>query len=115
MLVSLIIPAYNSERYISDAIDSVLKQPFKDIEIIIINDGSTDGSGRICQEYAEKYENIKYFEQSNNGASSARNKGMEVANGKYIMFLDSDDRWVPNSFDTQMEQLLKGDFDVIMC
>lgn len=115
LLISVIVPVYNKEKYIANAIESVLRQPFKNIEIILINDGATDGSSIICKKYANEYENIKYIEQTNKGASCARNLGMAHAKGKYIMFLDADDQWVPNVFDRYMEQILQTDVDIVMC
>lgn len=115
MLISLIIPVYNAEKYIAEAIESVLQQPLKSIEIILVNDGSTDNSGSVCKKYADEYENIQYIEQENRGASAARNVGMENASGEYIMFLDADDKWVTNSLNVQIEQILKSGVDVVMC
>ena len=115
MLISLIIPVYNAEKYISDAIESVLQQPLKDIEIILVDDGSTDNSQEICRKYEKEYSNVRYIKQENKGASVARNVGMNLAEGKYVMFLDADDRLVPDSLNTQMEQILKEDADIIAC
>lgn len=92
--MSVIIPVYNCEPYIKKCVKSLLKQtmPLNDFQIVFINDGSSDASGEICKKYAEKYsENIVYFEKENGGVSTARNKGLELAQGKYILFLDSDD------------------------
>lgn len=91
--VTVIIPIYNREKYLSRSINSVLKQKYKTkkIEILLINDGSTDKSKEVCLQYVSKYKNIKYFEQENKGVSAARNVGLKNAKGKYITFLDSDD------------------------
>ena len=89
--ISIIVPVYNVELYIEKCIESVLNQTIDDYELIIINDGSIDNSGLICQEYAKKSNKIKYFDQKNGGVSLARNIGLENAIGKYICFLDSDD------------------------
>lgn len=93
--ISIIIPFYNSEQYLEDAINSILIQTigFENIQLILVNDGSTDNSEPICLKYKEKYNNIIYLKQENKGVSSARNKGLEHAEGKYINFLDSDDKW----------------------
>lgn len=115
MLISLVIPVYNKEKFISDAIDSVLQQSFKDIEIILVNDGSTDNSAVVCKKYADEYENVRYIEQMNKGVSSARNNGINNAKGKYIMFLDADDYWVKDAFNIQIEKLLQSDIDIVMC
>ncbi len=92
--MSVIIPVYNCEPYIKKCVKSLLKQtmPLKDFQIVFVNDGSSDASGEICKKYAAKYsDNIVYFEKENGGVSTARNKGLELAQGKYILFLDSDD------------------------
>ncbi len=90
-LISVIIPAYNSEAFIGGCIDSVLNNTYKNKEIIVINDGSTDNTAKICDEYAEKYSNIKVVHCENGGVSAARNKGLDMARGEYITFVDADD------------------------
>ena len=90
-MVSVIIPVYNVEQYIRQCIDSAIDQTYKDIEIILVDDGSTDNSGTICDEYAERDRRIKVIHKKNGGLSDARNAGMNIARGKYIYFLDSDD------------------------
>ena len=89
--ISVIIPIFNSEKYLRDCLDSVIGQTFTDIEIICINDGSTDASSTILEEYGKSDERIRIFNQENGGSSSARNAGLDNANGKYIYFADSDD------------------------
>ena len=93
---SVIIPVYNVKEYLSDCIDSVLAQSISDYEVILVNDGSTDGSGELCDQYAEKYPQIHTVHQQNQGVSVARNTGLEKATGEYVLFLDSDDWWEPN-------------------
>ena len=93
IILSIILPVYNVEKYIERCVESILTQNREDIEIIIVDDGATDGSPQICDKYAEKISNIKVIHKQNGGLSSARNAGMDVANGKYIYFLDSDD-WI---------------------
>ena len=90
-MVSVIIPVYNVEKYLEEALESVINQTLKDIEIIIINDGSTDRSLEIAKGYALKDKRIKIIDQKNQGLSVARNRGIENAKGKYIYFMDSDD------------------------
>ena len=90
-LVSVIIPIYNVENYLERCLDSVINQTIKDIEIILVNDGSTDNSGAICNKYAEKDKRIIVINKKNGGLSDARNKGLDKASGKYIAFVDSDD------------------------
>ncbi|MFJ1322473.1 glycosyltransferase family 2 protein [Capnocytophaga canis] len=93
MLFSIIIPVYNVEKYLLECVDSVLQQDFSDYEIILVNDGSTDSSGQICDEYTQKYSGIKVIHKENGGLSDARNFGVKEARGEYLMFLDSDDFW----------------------
>ncbi|GAB3415401.1 glycosyltransferase family 2 protein [Niabella aquatica] len=90
-MVSIIIPVYNVEAFLDDAIQSVLDQSFKDIEVILVNDGSTDSSATICHKYAQMDSRVKFFNQKNAGVSAARNKGLLHANGEYVFFMDSDD------------------------
>ena len=93
--VSVILPVYNTEKYLPECLDSIINQSLRDIEIICIDDGSTDSSLQILKEYAEKDKRIVVLEQENSGAGIARNKGMESAKGKYLSFLDSDDFFEP--------------------
>ena len=102
---SIVIPVYNVEKYIEECIKSVLSQSYSDFEIILINDGSTDGSEKICQHYSEKYKNIFLFSESNSGQSHARNYGASLAHGKYLIFLDSDDIWVDSAYLENIHQL----------
>lgn len=90
-MVSIIIPIYNVEKYLRQCVDSVLCQTYFDLEIILVDDGSPDGCGPICDEYAEKDTRIKVIHKENGGLSDARNAGLEIAKGEYIYFLDSDD------------------------
>lgn len=89
--ISVIIPVYNVEKYLRRCIDSVLAQDYDNLEIILVNDGSTDESPNICDQYAIRYKNIKVIHKKNGGLSDARNIGIDLASGKYIMFIDSDD------------------------
>lgn len=99
-LVSVIMPAYNMEKYIGDSIKSVLNQNYKNFELIIINDGSSDGTKEIAAKYQHMDERITYIEQENKGVSAARNVGISCAKGKYISFLDADDLWEPTFLST---------------
>lgn len=90
-LISVIIPVYNVEKYLKNCLDSVINQTYKNIEIILVDDGSTDNSGKICDEYAQKDLRIKVIHKENGGLSDARNVGIEQSIGKYITFIDSDD------------------------
>lgn len=98
-LISVIIPVYNVEEYLRDCIDSVLAQTYENYEIILVNDGSTDNSGKICDEYAEKNDKITVIHKKNSGPSETRNVGVAAAKGEYIYFLDSDDYIVSNAFE----------------
>ena len=91
MLISVIIPVYNVEEYLHYAIESLEKQTYKNFEIILVNDGSTDDSGKLCDEYSEKYSNVRVFHKENGGLSDARNFGVQKAKGEFITFLDPDD------------------------
>lgn len=95
-LVSIIIPVYNVSAYLRRCLDSVVSQTYSNTEILVIDDGSTDESPEICDEYSEKYENLHVIHKSNGGVSSARNMGMKISRGDYIMFVDSDDAIEPN-------------------
>ncbi len=94
--ISIIIPIYNVESYLRKCLDSIIEQSFPYFELLLINDGSTDASAQICQEYVEKDDRIRYFEKENSGVSSARNFGIKHSRGEYITFIDSDDWIEPN-------------------
>lgn len=96
-LISIIIPIYNKDKYVSKCLDSILEQDYKNFEIIIIDDGSTDNSLNIIKNYFHKNENIKFYSQNNQGVSAARNKGLELMRGEYIVFIDADD-YISKSF-----------------
>ena len=91
-LVSIIVPVYNAEKYLNRCVDSILSQTMTDFELLLIDDGSKDNSGRICDEYAEKDARVRVFHKPNGGVSSARNLGLDNAKGKWITFVDADDR-----------------------
>lgn len=108
-LVSVIIPTYNSDKFIKDTLDSVLSQTYPCIEIIIVDDCSSDSTEKIVGEYLQKHTNIKYERLiHNSGAAVARNRGLELAGGRFIAFLDSDDLWYPNKLEKQLK-LMKRD------
>lgn len=111
---SIILPVYNGEKYLKTAIDSVLNQPVKDLEIILIDDGSTDSTLLICDTYAKAHKNIVVIHKRNEGVSEARNRGMEIARGDYILFLDSDDRFVENSINQEMLDDCNQGYDMLM-
>lgn len=92
-LISIIVPVYNVESFISECINSVLIQSYKNFELILVNDGSTDNSPAICEQYASKDKRIKVIHKANGGLSDARNWGLKSSSGEYVVFLDSDDYW----------------------
>lgn len=96
---SIIVPVYNSSQYLDRCIDSILSQTYNDFELILVDDGSTDESGNICDVYAQKDKRIRVFHKTNGGVSSARNKGIKEANGEYAIFVDSDDYILPEKLE----------------
>lgn len=112
---SVIIPVYKVEDYLKQCVDSVLSQEFKDIEIILVDDGSPDNCPKMCDDYAKKDNRIKVIHKTNGGLSDARNFGIKAANGKYILFLDSDDYWDNNKALYNInEYLLKNEADILI-
>jgi len=99
-LVSVIIPVYNYDRYLGEAIESVLAQTYKHLEVIVVDDGSTDRSGEVAKSFADR--GVKYRYQANAGIGPARNKGVESAEGEFIAFLDADDRWPVEKLERQL-------------
>lgn len=104
--ISVIVPVYNVEKYLNRCVDSILAQTFADFELILVDDGSPDQSGAICDEYTEKDSRIKVVHKGNGGASSARNTGLDIARGQYIVFVDSDD-WVQREMLYSMIRLME--------
>lgn len=102
--ISVIVPVYNTEKYLYRCIDSVLTQTYTDFELLLIDDGSKDASGRICDEYASKDSRVRVFHRENKGLSSARNRGLEEACGDWVIFLDSDDVWADEDGLTKLHQ-----------
>ena len=112
-MVSIIVPVYNVEQYLRECVDSVLNQTYSDIEIILVDDGSTDQSGNICDEYAEMDSRIKVIHKKNEGVSAARNTGIETASGERIIFVDSDDCIHPRLLESYRE--LDDDSVTLLC
>ncbi|MBP3686953.1 MAG: glycosyltransferase [Alphaproteobacteria bacterium] len=112
--VSLIIPVYNAEKYLKECLDSAINQTLKNIEIICINDGSTDNSLQILNEYAQKDTRIKVLTQKNQKQGAARNKGLKIAQGEYIQFLDSDDYLINSACELLYNQMKKNNLDMLM-
>lgn len=112
-LISIIIPVYNTGRYLSKCIDSILDQSFSSFQLILVNDGSTDDSGLVCDYYAGLDPRVEVLHKENGGVSSARNYGIEKAGGKFLCFVDSDD-WVDNKFLENFELFSKIDSDMLI-
>lgn len=111
--ISILVPIYNVETYLPRCIESVLSQDFTNYELILVDDGSTDKSGKICKKYTSKYpQNIKLIYQKNSGSDAARLTGFQKASGKYIMFLDSDDYLLPNALTVLYNKIEKG-YDIV--
>lgn len=111
---SIIIPMFNTEKYIGECLDSIMMQNFSDYEVIVVDDGSTDGSCEIVSRYIKGKLNINLLKQKNSGVSAARNLGIEKARGKYIIFVDSDDFLVNESLEFLMNTLLENnDLDML--
>lgn len=114
-LVSIIVPIYNVETYLSKCIDSLINQTYENLEIILVNDGSTDRSGEIASNYAKKDARIRYVEQENQGLGGARNTGLKEAKGSCITFVDSDDTIEPAMIGTMIHTMEKQDLDLLVC
>lgn len=114
-LITVIVPVYNVEQYLKRCLDSLLKQSYKNIEILLVNDGSTDSSSMICEDYAKKDERIRVFHQMNAGPSAARNTGITFATGKYITFIDSDDFVEETYLEHLYRALVDNDSDISIC
>ncbi|MBQ0108398.1 MAG: glycosyltransferase family 2 protein, partial [Phascolarctobacterium sp.] len=114
-MLSVIVPVYKVEKYLPKCVDSIINQTYKDLEIILVDDGSPDNCPAICDEYAKKDSRIKVIHQENGGLCSARNTGIENAEGDFISFIDSDD-WIEiNMFEEALDYLHKHDLDVVCC
>ena len=113
MKLSIIVPIYNVASYLRKCVDSLLVQDITDYEIILVDDGSPDECPQICDEYVEKYDSIRVVHQENAGLSAARNSGVKVAQGDYILFVDSDDYLQPNTLGTLLEQVQRDNLDVL--
>ena len=114
-MISIIVPVYNTEKYLHNCIDSLLAQTYTDIEILLVNDGSTDGSGAICDACAARDARIRVMHQQNAGVSSARNAALAVASGEYIAFVDSDDWVSPEYIEAMQSAMTEADADLVCC
>lgn len=114
-VITVIVPVFQVHQYIGECVESLIHQTFKDLEIILVDDGSTDGSEILCDEYAEKDSRIRVIHQRNKGLSGARNTGMDNANGEYIAFIDSDDIVCPEFVERLYALILKYHADIAAC
>lgn len=114
-LISVIIPVYGVGKYISQCLESVINQTYKNLEIIVVNDGTKDRSADIAKEYAAKDSRIKVYDFQNGGLSVARNRGLEIATGEYISYLDSDDWLDTKMYETLLETAMKNEADMVKC
>lgn len=113
--MSVIVPVYNVERYLKRCLDSLLEQTLENIEIIIVDDGSTDGSFGVASEYAERDDRIKLIRQENRGLSGARNTGLDAASGEFVGFVDSDDWVIPKTFESMYLSAMDNGADLCAC
>ena len=113
MRISIIVPIYNSEKYLKECLDSIACQTLQNIQVLMIDDGSTDSSANICKEYAEKYDGFEYYHKENGGTASARNLGLSKATGEYIGFVDSDDYIEPDMFQKFYNTAKEYDADIV--
>lgn len=114
-LISVIIPVYNVEKYLRRCLDSVIAQTYQSLEIICVDDGSIDDSGKICDQYAVRDARIKVIHQENQGLSAARNRGLDAAEGEYIAFVDSDDYILEDMYKKMLDKLLDYSVDLCVC
>ena len=113
--VSVIVPVYNAERYLERCVNSIFAQTFTDYELILVDDGSTDGSGKMCDDYAQSNPQVCVNHQTNQGVSAARQKGLDAANGQYVIFADPDDWVEPTMLKELFEVAINNDADVVIC
>jgi len=114
-LISVLVPVYNVEQYLEECLESIINQKYRKLEIILVDDGSTDKSGEICDEYAKKDSRIKVIHQKNQGVAAARNVSIAKATGDYIGFVDSDDFIVPDMYKNMISLAEKYHADIVMC
>ena len=114
-MISVIVPVYNVEEYLEECLESIKRQTYTDIEVILVNDGSTDRSKEICERYCEKDSRFKLVNQENKGLSGARNRGMLESKGEFISFVDSDDVLKEDMLEQLMKQMTSEDIDIVEC
>lgn len=114
-MISVIVPVYNAEKFLTRSIESILNQSYQNLELILINDGSVDNSGAICKQYAAKDKRIRYYEQENHGQGYTRARGIELAKGEFIAFVDADDYALPMMYELMLKAIHKHKTDVSVC
>lgn len=113
-IISIVVPVYNTSKYLCRCIDSLLNQNYRDIELILVDDGSTDGSEKICDEYALKDNRVRVIHKTNGGEATARNAGLSAATGEYLMFCDSDDEYLPGSIQKLFDVIKQDGIDLVV-
>ncbi len=114
-LVSVVVPVYNVKKYLEKCLESLLSQSYEKIEILVVDDGSTDGSGKLCDQFAKRDKRIKVFHKKNGGLSDARNYGIKIANGKYVCFVDSDDYVKKTYVEKLYKAISENKADIAVC
>ena len=114
-VISVIVPVYNVSAYLPECLDSILSQDYEKLEVILIDDGSTDDSGAICDAYAQRDNRIRVIHQKNGGAAAAKNAGLRAATGEYLSFADSDDFLEPGAYAYMMSLLKENGADIVRC
>ena len=114
-MVSIVVPVYNAEKYLEDCLISLVDQTYENIEIILVDDGSVDDSGRICDSWAEKDDRIIVYHKKNEGVSATRNFGIQRARGKFLMFVDADDMLVLNAVEYMVKEMIKNNSELVVC
>lgn len=112
-MISVIVPVYNVDKYLNACIDSILRQSFDDFELLLVDDGSSDSSPAICDEYASRDPRVKVFHKANGGVSDARNTGLDHARGEYVAFIDGDDWIQPDYLEMLHDRMQSGSFDLV--
>lgn len=114
-MISIVIPVYNASAFIVPCLDSIIRQTYQNLEVILVDDGSKDDSLKVCQAYGEKYPNIRVIHQENQGVSAARNCGLSYVTGAYVSFIDADDYITPDYFEVLYKDLVDNDADMVCC
>lgn len=114
-LISVVVPVYNVEKYLKESLDSIVNQTYHNLQIILVDDGSTDNSGAICDKYAEKDDRITVIHQKNEGAGSAKNTGLKYVKGDYLSIIDSDDYIEKNMYEKMLHYMKENDAEIVQC